>query len=533
MFIRRATRQLYFLMLALIFGCSQESGKDAESSEIAKEQPNIIFIMTDDHAKSAVSLYGSDLIKTPNIDRIGREGITFNNAFVTNALCGPSRAVMLTGKFSHINGFRDNRDLFDGDQPTVIKYLQNSGYFTSMIGKWHLRSVPQGFDYWNVLIGQGNYYNPTMVEMGDTTRREGYTTDIVTDLTIETIEKRTDKDKPFCILMHQKAPHRGWMPNIKHLDPEDTTRYPLPETFFDDYNTRSLAAKEQDMEIRNMYHSMDMKLYLPEGKEDPGSGGQAKFEVGASWNNIYDRFTPEQQQAWDAYYKPISDAFYQANPQGKELTEWMYQRYISDYLKTIVSVDENIGRLLDYLEREGILDNTLIVYTSDQGFFLGEHGWYDKRFMYEPSLGIPLVMRLPDLIKENSKTDLLVQNIDFAPTLLELAGVDVPADMQGRPLIPLLKGANDAWRDEIYYHYYEYPHGWHNVKRHYGIRTERYKLIHFYNDIDAWEMYDLQNDPHEMNNIIDDPAQREKRDELMQRLADLRVSVQDTIRLNN
>ena len=505
--------------------------KEDKAPDATGKRPNIIFIMTDDHAKSAVSLYGSQLVETPNIDRIGREGITFDNAFVTNALCGPSRAVMLTGKFSHINGFRDNRDRFDGDQATVIKYLQNSGYYTSMIGKWHLRSVPQGFDYWNVLIDQGNYYNPDMVEMGDTTRLEGYTTDIITDLTIETIEKRRDKDKPFCILMHQKAPHRAWMPNIKHLDPGDTSRYPVPGTFFDDYSTRSAAAREQDMEIKDMFHSMDMKLYLPEDRKDPGSGGQSAFD--ANWDNIYGRLTAEQRQAWDAYYKPISDAFYNDNLKGKDLEAWMYQRYISDYLKTIVSVDENIGKLLDYLEGQGMLDNTLIVYTSDQGFFLGEHGWYDKRFMYEPSLGIPLVMRLPGLIKGNSKTDLLVQNLDFAPTLLELAGVDIPVDMQGKSLFPLLKGNSEEWRDEIYYHYYEYPHGWHNVKRHYGIRTERYKLIHFYQDIDAWELYDLENDPDELNNLIDNPAHRETKEGLMKRLADLKVSVNDTVRLSN
>ncbi|MDN5217039.1 sulfatase [Fulvivirgaceae bacterium BMA12] len=518
----------FILCLILIFGCSGGKENETVNSLPAKKRPNIIFIMTDDHAKSAVSLYGSKLIQTPNIDRIGKEGMVFNNAFVTNALCGPSRAVMLTGKFSHINGFRDNRDKFDGDQPTVIKHLQKSGYYTSMIGKWHLRSVPQGFDYWNILINQGNYYNPNMVEMGDTLRREGYTTDIITDLTIETIDKQVNREQPFCVLMHQKAPHRGWMPNVKHLTPGDTTRYPLPETFYDDYKNRSAAAGEQDMEIKNMFYSMDMKLHPA---EEPGSGGQASFDAKANWENIYKRLTPAQKEAWDAYYKPISEAFYRDNPKGRELEEWMYQRYISDYLKTIVSVDENIGRLLDYLEEKELLDNTLIIYTSDQGFFLGEHGWYDKRFMYEPSLSIPLVMRLPGLITANSTTDVLAQNIDFAPTLLEIASIEVPDDMQGRSLKPVLEGTSKDWRDEIYYHYYEYPHGWHNVKRHYGIRTERYKLIHFYNDIDAWEMYDLENDPNEMENLFDDPAHTEKREELTTRLAKLRIAMKDTTQL--
>lgn len=486
------------------------------------QPPNIIFIMTDDHAKNAISIYGSGLIETPNIDRIGREGIVFERAFVTNSICGPSRAVALTGKFSHLNGFRHNQDTFDGSQQTFVKLLQQQGYFTGMVGKWHLRSVPQGFDYWKILIDQGEYYNPQFVEMGDTLAVEGYATDLITDETINTIENRVGENQPFCILMHQKAPHRNWMPNTKHLTPGDTTTYPIPETFYDDYAGRSAAAKEQDMEIKNMYHSTDMKLYMAEDEEDPGTGGLKEFPAKLVWRMQYNRLTEQQKQAWDAYYKPISDAFYQAKPKGKDLAEWKYQRYISDYLKTIVSVDENIGRLMDYLESKNLLENTLIVYTSDQGFFLGEHGWYDKRFMYEPSVSTPLLMRYPEGIPAGSKTTKLVQNVDFAPTLLDMCGIAIPEDMQGVSLVPLIHDTDKAdWRDKIYYHYYEYPFGWHDVKRHYGIRTERYKLIHFYNDIDAWEMYDLETDPNEMNNLAGNPEYADLQDELKQQLDEL------------
>jgi arylsulfatase A-like enzyme len=511
-------RYLYIIALTALIGCKPETEK----------RPNIIVIVTDDHAKNAMSAFGSKIINTPNLDRIAKEGIKFNNAFVTNALCGPSRAVILTGKYSHINGFKDNQSVFDNRQMTFVKLLKEAGYYTSVVGKWHLVTEPTGFDYWNILIDQGTYYNPDFVEMGDTTRKIGYTTDLITDEAIKQLEKQTD-EKLFCLLLHHKAPHRNWMPNFKHFGMFDNDTIPLPQTFFDDYSTRSDAARQQDMEIVNMFRSDDMKLILPPGSKDPGSGGGNGFDGAKIWASNYGRFTDEQKKLWDAYYKPISEAFYKSNPKGDDLKRWMYERYIKDYLACVASVDENIGRVLEYLEKRKMLDNTLIVYTSDQGFFLGEHGWYDKRFMYEESMGTPLVMRYPQRMAGDLVSDELVLNLDIAPTILELAGVDVPEEMQGRSLLPLMSSTPDKeWRKSVYYHYYEFPYGWHNVKKHYGIRTQRYKLIHFYDDINAWELYDLEEDPNEMKNLIGDADRKNLIDSLKQQLAALRQEYNDT-----
>jgi len=466
--------------------------------------------MTDDHAINAISAYGSKLISTPNIDRLAKEGMIFRNSFVTNSLCAPSRAVLLTGKYSHINGLRDNRDTFDGSQMTFPKLLQQAGYQTAMIGKWHLKTEPTGFDYYNILRGQGYYYNPIMISDKDTTVHTGYATDIITDLALDWIDKR-DKEKPFLLLYHHKAPHREWSPNLKdlHLFSDDL---PLPETFYDDYSTRSTAAKDQDMRIENMFLSLDMKLPGDAYEKETGSGGAGEVQENMpdQWEFMLNRMTPEQRQVWDAYYDSIGEQFKKANLSGDELLRWKYERFIKDYLKCIVSVDENIGRLLDYLDKNGLTENTIVVYTSDQGFYLGEHGWFDKRFMYEESLRMPLLVRYPPEIKAGSSTDKMALNLDFAPTFLDFAGVEIPSDMQGNSLKPLLEGnAATDWRQSMFYHYYEYPHGWHFVKKHYGIRTERYKLIHFYDDIDAWELYDLQEDPHELHNLIDDPEKKE------------------------
>jgi len=515
-------RVLLFLLLVVAISC-----KTGET----KRRPNIIIIMTDDHAKNAISAFGSKMINTPNIDRIAKEGIKFNNAFVTNALCGPSRAVILTGKYSHINGFKDNQSVFDNRQMTFIKLLRDAGYYTAVVGKWHLVTEPTGFDYWNVLIDQGTYYNPDFIEMGDTTRKTGYTTDLVTDEALKVLDKQTP-DKPFAMMLHQKAPHRNWMPNFKHFGMFDNDTIPLPETFFDDYSNRSAAAREQDMEIVNMFRSSDMKLILPKGAKDTGSGGGNGADGAKIWASEYGRFTDEQRQLWDAYYKPISDAFYKQDPKGEDLKKWMYERYMKDYLACVASVDENIGRLLDYLEQKKMLDNTFIIYTSDQGFFLGEHGWYDKRFMYEESLGTPLVMRYPQRMIGGLESEQLVLNLDIAPTVLEAAGVAVPPDMQGRSLLPLMSTTPQKdWRTGVYYHYYEFPYGWHNVKKHYGIRTDRYKLIHFYNDIDAWELYDLKADPKEMNNIYDRQENKQLIDSLKRELDKLQLEFKDTVNL--
>lgn len=492
-------------------------------------RPNIVFIMTDDHARRAVSAYDTALIRTPNIDRIGREGIIFHNAFVTNSICGPSRAVLLTGKYSHINGFRDNRSRFDGSQQTFPKILHAEGYYTAMIGKWHLVSEPVGFDYWNVLIDQGEYYNPDMIEMGDTIRREGYATTIITDLAIETLEKRKPQGQPFCIFVHQKAPHRNWMPDTTHFDLFNDRDVPMPSSFYDDYEGRSRAAREQDMRVEDMWLGYDLKLFLNEESDETGTGGKKTTDRPLRIEPSLQRLNVAQRKSWDGYYRPISEAFYREKPEGTALSKWKYQRYIKDYLRCIASVDDNVGRLLEYLEQKGLLDNTIIVYTSDQGFFLGEHGWYDKRFMYEPSLAIPLLMRFPPKIPAGTVSDAIALNLDFAPTLLQVAGVAPPADMQGKSLIPLFhNGKAKGWRKSMYYHYYEYPYGWHYVKKHYGVRTGRYKLIHFYNDNDEWELYDLKRDAGEMHNLYGQPKYDKTVKKLRKELARLQAVYGDT-----
>jgi arylsulfatase A-like enzyme len=520
------------MRLLVIFAIAIISCRQAEKTS---RRPNIIVIVSDDHSKKAVSCYGSKLIQTPNIDRLAKEGVRFENAFVTNALCGPSRAVILTGKYSHINGFRDNNDSFNSAQVTFPKLLQEAGYHTAIVGKWHLSSQPRYFNYWNILIDQGSYYNPDFIEMGDTSRREGYVTDLVTDFALAQLDTRP-ADKPFCLLLHQKAPHRNWMPNFKHLGRYDSLTLPMPATFNDDYLTRSPAAREADMKVTDMFYSYDLKLMLPEGIRDPETGGHKDGDGARFWKADYDRFTDEQKRKWDDHYRPISKAFFKANPKGKDLENWMYQRYVKDYLACVQSVDENIGRLLAYLEKNKLLENTVIIYTSDQGFFLGEHGWYDKRFMYEESLSIPLVLRYPSKVRGGTVSNDLALNLDLAPTILSAAGVEVPSDMQGSSLWSLITGDGTSrdiggWRKGIYYHYYEYPYGAHKVKRHYGIRTDRYKLIHFYNDIDAWELYDLKSDPNEINNLYSLAAFKGLSDSLKVELNNLRDLYKDTAQL--
>lgn len=463
-------------------------------------RPNIIFIMTDDHTKQATGCYGSVINETPNIDRIANEGMKFTRSFVTNSICAPSRAVALTGKYSHRNGLRDNQDRFDGSQMTFPQLLQQAGYQTALIGKWHLTTEPTGFDYWKILPGQGQYYNPTFIEMGDTVKYEGYVTNLITDFAIDKLEE-FERDKPFCMLYWHKAPHRNWMPDIKHLSMYEDVDIPIPETFFDDYSTRSAAAREQDMEVKNMYTSFDLKVQPQEG-DKAYSGGKEGFTSQKFWIEMYNSLTDEQREAWDEAYAPQNEEFRNADLSGEELAKWKYQRYIKDYLRCVASVDDNIGRLLDYLDEKGLAENTIVIYTSDQGFYLGEHGWFDKRFMYEESFSMPLVVKYPKEIKPGSVTDKMAVNIDFCPTILDYAGIAIPDEVQGTSLRPIFNGDDPAdWRTSVYYHYYQYPKGWHAVKRHYGVRTDRYKLIHFYNDIDAWELYDLQEDPNEINNV--------------------------------
>ena len=492
----------------------------------ANPRPNILFIMSDDHGFQAISAYNGKLNKTPNIDRLAKEGVLFEQSFVTNSICAPSRAVLLTGKYSHLNGVIDNSKVFDGKQQTFPKILQAHGYQTAMIGKWHLKSDPTGFDYWNILPGQGHYYNPDFIEMGQRKRLTGYVTDLITDIALDWLKNKRDKQKPFCLLLHHKAPHRNWMPNIKYLHKYDDVKIPVPDTFFDDYATRQ-AAKEQEMEIaRHLFLDFDLKV-----PDWPGEKEENAWEkIGTRlWEGEWKRMTDEQRAAWQKAYKPKNEAFRKARLKGKDLALWKYQRYIKDYLRCIDSVDENVGKVLEYLDQAGLAENTLVIYTSDQGFYLGEHGWFDKRWIYEPSLRMPLLVRYPAEVPAGvrNKED-MVLNLDFAPTFLDFANVQIPADMQGQSFRPVLKGKTpNNWRKAVYYHYYEFP-AWHMVKRHYGIRTRRYKLAHFYYDIDEWELFDLKKDPNELNNVFNDPAYASVVRELKRELQQLREFYGDT-----
>ncbi|MCO6493345.1 MAG: sulfatase [Phaeodactylibacter sp.] len=513
-----AWRYLALIAAALVAG---------GSAPVPAARPNILFIMSDDHAQQAISCYGSTLVRTPNIDRLAREGALFGNSFVTNSICAPSRAVLLTGKYSHLNGVRDNRDAFDGAQVTFPKLLRQAGYYTAIAGKWHLKTEPAGFDYWNVLVGQGKYYNPRMIEMGDTVQYEGYSATVVTDLALKALRNRP-KDRPFCLLYQHNAPHRNFMPEPQYFSAWAEDTIPLPATFYDDYRGRPAAA-EADMRVADMYMGFDMKLMPEDYPGYPeGTGGNAGFDVSESWSNTIGTLSPEQRAEWDKHYGEVRRAFREKQPSGKALAEWKFQRYIKDYLRCILSVDAQTGRILAYLDESGLAENTIVVYTSDQGFYLGEHGWYDKRFMYEESLRTPLLVRYPKAISAGKRIAAMALNLDLAPTLLEFAGAPVPESMQGQSLKPLLEGKSARWRKAIYYHYYEYPHGWHRVRPHYGIRTGRYKLIHFYSAPAYWELYDLKMDPNELENLYGQPKYNRLARKLKRRLEELRSSYGDS-----
>jgi len=474
---------------------------------------NIIFIMSDDHASRAISCYGSGLNSTPNIDKLASDGIRFTKACVTNSISGPSRACLLTGKYSHVNGFMTNDNTFDGSQQTFPKLLQKAGYATAVIGKWHLVSNPTGFDYWDVLPGQGDYYNPVFIENGQRKTEKGYVTEIITQKSIQWLNTQKESGKPFCLLMHHKAPHRNWLPSPKHVNDFKGVNFPVPTTFYDDYSGRENTAGAQHMRItRDMIDGYDLKLNVIGHPDSIVNKGQD------SWQS---RMDSTQWSTWVDAYAPLNDAFYSQNLSGKALAEWKYQRYMHDYLATVQSVDESVGELIRWLKANGLYENTLIVYTSDQGFYTGEHGWFDKRFMYEESLLTPLIIHNPAESKHNAVCNSLVQNIDFAPTLLDMAGVPIPSDMQGISLKPLLHDPTAKVRDAVYYQYFEFP-AEHSVKRHYGIRTERYKLIHFYYDEDSWEFYDLTKDPDEMHNLIHDKRSQNTIKSLRKQLLDLR-----------
>lgn len=480
---RRMTAMWQLLSIVLVIVGGRVLVRAADSPA-GTRRPNIVFIFTDDHARQAIGAYGSRINTTPNLDRLASQGMLFRNCFCTNSVCAPSRAVILTGKHSHINGMISNRERFDGSQPTLPKLLGEAGYETAIIGKWHLKSDPTGFDHWEVLPGQGRYYNPNFLKPVDgkveTVTYTGYATDVITDLSIEWLKNRSDPSRPFLLMSQHKAPHRHFEPNLDHLMMYEDETIPEPPTLFDDYQGRTSAARMQTMEIARHMNARDLKLVRPMAMND------------------------EQYAVWRAAYEPRNKAMRDANPQGVDLVRWKYQRYIKDYLRCVASVDDNVGRLMAYLEEAGLADNTVVVYSSDQGFYLGEHGWFDKRWMYEESLVMPLIVRWPGVVKPGSQSTDLVQNLDFAETFLEMAGVPIPADMQGSSLVPVLQGRTPPdWRRSIYYHYYEFP-GWHDVRRHCGVRTDRYKLIHYY-DIDEWELFDLQLDPHELRSAYTNP----------------------------
>lgn len=460
------------------------------------QTPNIIYIMSDDHAYQAISAYGGPLQKlapTPNIDRIANNGMRFNRCLVTNSISGPCRAVLLTGKYSHLNGFVKNegQTAFDSSQMTFPKLLQNAGYNTAIIGKWHLGSKPAGFNFWEILPGQGAYYNPNFINKDSTYKENGYVTEIITQKSIKWLKEAKDSGRPFMLMMHHKAPHRNWQPGPHELGMYNNVTFPEPATLFDDYTNRGTAEKSQDMTIsRTMRIVEDLKL--PDDRLKISS-------IGLS------RFSSEQLAAWDSVYNPVIERFYSSNLQGDELVRYKYQRYLQDYLACIAAVDKSVGEILDFLKENGMDKNTIVIYASDQGFYLGEHGWFDKRFMFEESYRTPFIVEWPGVIDPGGVNNDMVSNIDFAETFLDIAGVDIPSDMQGRSLVPIFMGKTPSdWRKVHYYHYYEYP-GSHMVKRHYGISTKRYKLIHYYYDIDEWELYDIEADPLELRNVYDDP----------------------------
>ena len=493
------------------------------SKDKAQGPYNIVYIMTDDHTAQMMSCYDKRYVSTPNLDRIARDGVRFTNSFVANSLSGPSRACMLPGKHSSENRFFDNSTcVFDAEQQTFPKLLQKAGYQTAVVGKWHLGTLPTGFDYWEVIPEQGDYYNPSFITMQrDTIVERGYLTNIITDKSLEWIEAR-DKQRPFCILIHHKAVHRNWLPELKYLNEYEDTTFPMPDTFYDDYEGRVAAANQEMHILEDMDIIYDTKM-LKDDVETHYKGAYLSF-IG--------RLTPEERAQYDAAYAPIIKEFYEKQPQGKELAEWKYQRYMRDYAKVVKSLDDNVGRVLDYLKEQGLDKNTLVVYTSDQGFSMGEHGWFDKRFMYEESMRTPLVMTLPEEFDRKGDIVEMVQNIDYAPTFLELAGVEVPDDMHGESLVPLFRGEQPKdWRRSLYYHFYEYP-AEHMVKRHYGVRTDRYKLIHFYNDIDEWELYDLQQDPQELNNLYGKEGYDDVTKELRAELLRLQEQYKDPVRFS-
>lgn len=552
---------LSFAALSCVAATAQAQHKPAD----AQRRPNIVYIMCDDHAFQCISAYGSPISKlapTPNIDRIAERGMRFDRAFVENSLSTPSRACLMTGLYSNQNGQRQLGEGIDTTRTFFTEQLQQAGYQTAVVGKWHMGCDPKGFDYYHIYNDQGQYYNP-QYRGTDTDGKyiveEGYSTDLTTDHALSFIEHR-DTNKPFCLLLHHKAPHRNWLANTKYFGMYDNVTFPLPETFYDDYETRGSAVRTQKMSVtKDMRWEQDFKV--PEMLDTANADSWDSY---LSLMNEVNRMNPEQRIAWGKYYFPRNRRLLEARLTGKELDEWKYQNYIRDYMSVIKSVDESVGRVLDYLDSHGLTDNTIIVYTSDQGFYMGEHGWFDKRFMYEESLRTPLLIAYPGHIQPGTVCNKLVQNIDYASTFLDLAGISKPKELPGRSLTPLFKAGDKVkgWRNSIYYHYYDYP-TYHMVRKHDGVRTDRYKLIHFYGEggLDAVkenkyqrqpgtrehgcmtylnslgyfepkdsavnynELYDLQADPHELNNLYGKPGYEKITKQLQKQLNDYRRSI--------
>ena len=459
----------------------------------ADDRPNILFIFTDDHAYQAIGAYGSNRNETPNLDRLANEGMRFTNCCVTNSICGPSRATIQTGKYSHLNGFYQNGDRFNTEQQTFPKLLQSAGYQTAVIGKWHLGNEANansaGFDHTEILIDQGPYYNPPMFRNGERVQHTGHTTEITTDLSIEWLNNR-DKSKPFMLMTQHKAPHREWDPYPAYYERYKDVEFTYPETFDDNYAGRGRAALEQDMTIAETMTLRDLKVNVP-----PQFLNSLTEEQRAGWQKMFGNRRAEYDAVKD---DPVA------------LRKWKYQCYMKDYMSCVAAVDDGIGKMLKYLDDEGLAENTIVIYSSDQGFYLGEHGWFDKRFMYNEPFKTPLIVRWQGHTAPGSVNDDIVSNLDFPSTFLDIAGVPIPDDMQGRSLVPVLQGKTpEDWRKSFYYHYYEYP-SVHMVKKHYGVYDGRFKLIHFYDDIDEWELYDLENDPNELLNVYTKPVYAEE-----------------------
>lgn len=545
--------------------CVAATAQAQQKAAAATQRPNIVYIMCDDHAFQCISAYGSPISKlapTPNIDRIAERGMRFDRAFVENSLSTPSRACLMTGLYSNQNGQRQLGEGIDTTRTFFTEQLQQAGYQTAVVGKWHMGCDPKGFDYYHIYNDQGQYYNP-QYRGTDTDGKyiveEGYSTDLTTDHALSFIEHR-DTNKPFCLLLHHKAPHRNWLANTKYFGMYDNVTFPMPETFYDDYETRGSAVRTQKMSVtKDMRWEQDFKV--PEMLDTANADSWDSY---LSLMNEVNRMNPEQRIVWGKYYFPRNRRLLEARLTGKELDEWKYQNYIRDYMSVIKSVDESVGRVLDYLDSHGLTENTIIVYTSDQGFYMGEHGWFDKRFMYEESLRTPLLIAYPGHIQPGTVCNKLVQNIDYAPTFLDLAGISKPKELPGRSLTPLFKAGDKVkgWRNSIYYHYYDYP-TYHMVRKHDGVRTDRYKLIHFYGEggLDAVkenkyqrqpgtrehgcmtyltslgyfepkdsavnynELYDLQADPHELNNLYGKPGYEKITKQLQKQLTDYRKSI--------